>query len=254
MESSVLELPELRLQLESVERVSGHEVLRSLLHLAERAIGLLQAESIRRGKPLAAVGKLRGTGRGVHFKGFIDRLEADHPIHLVAPFEDSPKVSGAAWNVASGDGTARRSALAKLRWEAGADDLPMHVHEHSDRFIIVHEGRGYFHVSDQLANDFDGSDVRSIPARERDVFMFTRACVHTFSTAEHPMTLLSCQLPFLEFDDPRQYRLPAQRWTARDRPEPHPASVSLTAAWSILSGLGLELKQAAAQSQSKLNT
>ena len=28
-------------------------------------------------------------------------------------------------------------------------DLPMHVHDHSDRFIIVIKGRGFFHVTDE---------------------------------------------------------------------------------------------------------
>ncbi len=37
-------------------------------------------------------------------------------------------------------------SVAELRWDDHALDLRMHVHEHSDRFIIVHEGRGYFHV------------------------------------------------------------------------------------------------------------
>lgn len=130
---------------------------------------------------------------------------------------------------------AAASSLAKLRWEAGADDLPMHVHEHSDRCIIVHEGRGFFHVSDETADRFSGASVRTIPARERDVFLFSRGVVHTFSTLDQPMTLLSCQLPFLPFDHPDQYRLPAVRWTAATHPDDYPARIGTDACWQVLS-------------------
>jgi hypothetical protein len=117
------------------------------------------------------------------------------------PFEGSDLVSGGAWIAErilarSDGGTAPLdAAIAKLRWESGADDLPLHVHDHSARFIIVLEDRGYFHVTDHSPERFDGTGVRSIPARERDIFAFTSGLLHTFSTAEHPMTLLSVQVP-----------------------------------------------------------
>ncbi|MBS0196239.1 MAG: cupin domain-containing protein [Planctomycetes bacterium] len=209
----------------------GAEVLQAILSMANQAIDRLRSQSAR---PIAAVGRLRGTGRGVHFRDLIHTLEAEHPITLTAPFEDSALVAGAAWDAAQVIGVHASGALAKLQWCAGADDLPMHVHEHSDRFIIVHEGRGFFHVSDQTVGAFDGSDVRSIPARERDVFLFTRGVVHTFSTLDEPMTLLSCQVPYLAFDDPRQYRLPPFRWIARDQPERRPPRVACDPAWSVL--------------------
>lgn len=209
----------------------GAEVLQATLSMADQAIDRLRRQYER---PIAAVGRLRGTGRGVHCRDLIHTLEFDHPLILTAPFEDSELVAGAAWEAAKIDGVQAAGALAKLRWSAGADDLPMHVHEHSDRFIIVHEGRGFFHVSDQTVGAFDGSDVRSIPARERDVFLFTRGVVHTFSTLDEPMTLLSCQLPYLAFDDPRQYRLPSFRWIARDQPERRPPTVACDPAWSVL--------------------
>lgn len=101
----------------------------------------------------------------------------------------------------------------KLRWETRADDLPMHCHGHSDRCIVVLEGRGFFHVTDETIDGFTGRSVRTVAARERDVFVFTRGVVHTFSTAEHPMVLLSCHLPFIDPADPKQYTLPEVLWT-----------------------------------------
>lgn len=204
----------------------GEAVLEGLLSMAQEALDRLRA---RTDQPTAALGRIRGTGRGVSFGRLIERLEADHPINLVSPFEGSGKVAGAVWKPEH----AGSPALAKLRWDARATDLPMHVHEHSDRFIIVLEGRGYFHVTNQDLGAFDGSAVRTVPARERDVFVFTRGVVHTFSTDRSPMVLLSCQAPYLPFDDARQYTLPHYRWRARDHADIDPV-VRCDAAWSIL--------------------
>ncbi|MFI4854688.1 MAG: cupin domain-containing protein [Phycisphaerales bacterium JB065] len=93
----------------------------------------------------------------------------------------------------------------------------MHAHEHSDRCIIVLDGRGFFHYSQDPLDRFDGSSVRTVAARQHDVFVFARGVVHTFSTEASPMTLISVQLPFLEFDDPHQYTLSRERWTAREQ-------------------------------------
>lgn len=230
MNTRVITLDGLELALPLQAPVTGAAVLSAILTMANQALDRLRSVSA---KPAAALGRVRGTGRGVHFRDLVDVLEREHPITLSSPFEDSHLVAGAAWESQPITGGCL-GALAKLRWEAGADDLPMHVHEHSDRFIIVYGGRGYFHVSNQTADRFDGSDVRTIPARDRDVFLFTRGVVHTFSTLDEPMTLLSCQLPYLAFDDPRQYRLPAFRWLARNQPDRHPPKVACDPAWSVL--------------------
>jgi hypothetical protein len=52
-----------------------------------------------------------------------------------------------------------------------------------------------------------------------------------------PMTLLSCQLPYLPFDDPRQYRLPNYIWTARANPEATVPKVGCDPAWTVLAGM-----------------
>ncbi|UYV12411.1 MAG: cupin domain-containing protein [Phycisphaera sp.] len=205
---------------------TGSDVLRAILEMASTALEQLRASTDR---PTAVLGRIRGTGRGVSFGRLVDRLEAEHPLDLVSPFEGSDRVAGAVWALSE----PYAAALAKLRWDARAIDLPMHVHEHSDRFIIVLEGRGYYHVAGQPLDGFDGSAVRTVPARERDVFVFTRGVVHTFSTDESPMVLLSCQLPHLPFDDPRQYTLPRVRWTAANHKDRQP-TVGCDPAWTVL--------------------
>jgi hypothetical protein len=220
-------------------RPLGTRVFAGLVELGASAMTGVERAARQKGGPAAAMSRIRGTGRGVHFGDFIRAMEAEHPLRLESPFEGSDLVSGGAWIAAhllggtSHGNAPLDAAIAKLRWEAGADDLPLHVHDHSARFIIVLEGRGYFHVSDQSADDFDGRNVRSIPARERDIFAFTPKLLHTFSTAEHSMTLLSVQMPYLAFDDPDQYRIPEKRWIARENPEPTPPKVACDPWWAI---------------------
>jgi len=212
-------------------RSSGIETLRALLSLAESMLTELRRNSSH---PTAVTTRIRGTGPGVSFGDTVASLEREHPIDLVYPFEGSDHVGGAVWRGDQLLGPAYGASLAKLRWEPGADDLPMHVHEHSDRFIVVLEGRGFYHVTDQRAHNFDGSRVRTVAARERDVFCFTRGVVHTFSTDRHPMTLLSVQTPFLHFDDPAQYTLPDFRWTAAEHLDPRESRISLLDGWTLL--------------------
>ncbi len=237
-----LELPDQFLLLRGDGRPVGTRVLEGLLHLAGDAMTRLKATTGSSTAPVAAVGRLRGTGLGVHFSRLVAALEAEHPIRMTSPFEGSPRVSGGVWiaNSLLGADAALalggNTAMAKLHWDKGADDLPIHVHDYSDRFIIVLQGRGYFHVADGDPASFNGTGVRTVPARERDIFAFTRGLLHTFSTLDHPMTLLSCQLPYLEFEDPDQYRLPPHRWTAREHPQDVSPLVAIDPAWSLIAG------------------
>lgn len=227
----VLELEGKGLDLDPGLATEGASVLAAILHAAESTLAQLKG---RFQTPAAALGRIRGTGRGVSFSGLVDRLEADHPLEVRYPFEGSDHVGGAVWRGDQLVAPACHNALAKLHWKANARDLPMHAHEHSDRFIIVLEGRGYFHVTDEPLDAFTSTAVRAVPARERDVFAFTRGVVHTFSTMDHGMTLLSCQLPFLPFDDPRQYTLPEVRWTAAEHPIDRGAEVTIDPSWLMV--------------------
>jgi mannose-6-phosphate isomerase-like protein (cupin superfamily) len=212
-------------------RKRGTRVFAGMVELSQRAVTALGRTTAG---PVAVVSRLRGTGRGVSSSALFDALERDHPIAPVAPFEGSDRVAGAVWRGDQILGGSSNAAVARLIWAADARDLPMHVHDHSDRFIIVRRGRGFFHVSDEDCEHFTGQRVRSIPARERDVFLFTRGVVHTFSTDREPMELLSCQLPFVPFDERDQYRLPACRWTAATHRDNYAAGVACDAAWTVL--------------------
>lgn len=193
----------------------GLAALIAILDFAQSTIDAFSAVGSRSTpKPLAAVGRLRGRGPGVSFASLVAAIRRDLPQPLNYPFEGSDRVGGAVWIDPRRPTSPDAASLAILRWESRALDLPLHVHDHSDRVIAVLEGRGFFHVSTSNDEEFEGDDVRTVAARERDVFVFRRGTLHTFSTRDSPMTLVSCQLPYLPFDDPRQYRLPSVRWTA----------------------------------------
>ena len=238
---NVIAMQSLTLEIGNDARPLGTRVLEGLLMLASTTMGELR-RACPANQPVAALSRVRGTGRGVHFAELVRALERDHPITLHSPFEGSDLVAGGVWvagnvlGLRDNRATLPDVALAKLRWSAGADDLPLHVHDHSDRVIIVLEGRGFFHLSEQTPERFDGRGVRSIPARERDVFAFSRGLLHTFSTQEHAMTLLSCQMPYLAFDDPDQYRLPRIIWTARANSEQESPRIAIDPAWCYLLG------------------
>lgn len=189
---------------------SAHTTLRSLFTLAHAALDTTSHDGVR-----LRLGRIRGTGPGVSCGALIEQLEAAYPLNLVYPFEGSERVGGAVWDSRKilGDPSIK-DGIAKLHWRSHAQDLPLHTHDHADRFIVVLEGRGFFHWSTQSAAAFDGSAIETIAARSRDVFVFRRGLLHTFSTQQHGMTLLSVQLPMIAFDDPDQYHLPHHRWTA----------------------------------------
>ena len=85
---------------------------------------------------------------------------------------------------------------------------------------------------DVILKDLDGlSDaIRERAFEHRMTPMIGR----THGVHAEPMTLLSCQLPFVSFDDPGQYRLPAVRWTAREFRDDYEVRVACDPAWSVL--------------------
>ena len=177
---------------------TGRDVLKAILDFGSAVI--------RDRQPGDAVsGRLRGTGPGVSFTELLRRLESDHPVQLAAPFENSDRVAGSAWIASELLDQRDKRGLVKLHWSAGTTDIPLHVHEHSDRFIVVLQGRGFFHVDPERTASSGRSPVVTIAAREMDFFAFTRGVVHTFTTDEHPMTLLSVHTPFRSLEATDQW-------------------------------------------------
>jgi quercetin dioxygenase-like cupin family protein len=170
----------------------------------------------------------------VSFGGLVTEAERTHPLVLRSPFEGEDCVSGAVWDARDLIDDRSTDGIVKLCFEAGATTLPMHTHEVSARFIIVLEGRGFYHASDEPLGRFTGKQVRTIAVRERDAVLFTGGVVHTFSAFGSPLVLLSYHSPFIPLEDPRQYTLPEVRWTAKQALRPGDARVTIDNAWSVL--------------------
>lgn len=168
----------------------------------------LEAQACRVTQPVALRARLLNST----FASLAARF-ARYPIELRSPFEGASSVAGAVWPGAELWNQERDDGLAKLRFDRGACELPMHAHEYSDRFIVVLSGAGIFHFSGEPLTDFTGRGVQSAPVTKGDVVCFTRGLVHTFSAPDQQLVLLSYHAPLIAFDDPRQYSLPAVRWT-----------------------------------------
>lgn len=181
----------------------GREVLRRVT--VEIAAGCLESRTFLKG--------------GIDDVGLssmvIDDLLASYPIRLESPFENTASIAGGLWSGRVLFGNTFDDALAKLDFSAGTLDLPMHVHEHSDRFIVVAAGRGRFWWSEEGLESFTGMRVESVEVGRGDVLVFTRGLMHTFSAPRGNLLLLSFHSPEITFDDPRQFTLPSTIWTPR---------------------------------------
>ena len=123
-----------------------------------------------------------------------------YPIRVEPGFEGNAGISGGAWRDESDDD----NALVYLCLSEGTEDLPLHVHEFSDRFIAVADGFGLFHY---MPGEGRCSELRSVVVQAGDVVVLTRGLVHTFMGPVADLVLLSYHAPYFEFEDPRQFTI-----------------------------------------------
>jgi len=184
--------------------------------------------------PDALVTRIRGTGPGVAFGSLITAIERDLAVEYETPFEGSLNVSGASLPASTILGDNRDDGFLFLRFAPGTQDLPLHIHPQSDRFIYVIGGRGFFHVSGDPIDSVRPQSIRHVPARDRDAFMFRRGVVHTFSTAAHELLLLSYHRPFIPLDDDSQYTIGTAPLTPAAFLAGYRGMISFDAAWTSL--------------------
>ena len=89
---------------------------------------------------------------------------------------------------------------------AGTENLPLHIHEFSDRLLVVTSGMGLFHY---LPDSGRSRELRSVVVDTGDAVLFTRRVVHTFTAPLGDLTLLSYHAPFIELNDTRQFKIPS---------------------------------------------
>lgn len=194
-------------------RDEGVAMLQVLMDLGQQAID--EADRlVRRGRMKApfAIGRLMAHDDTPPLVHAMELAERSRPIELRSPFEDCDTIAGGLWTADQVFGISREDGLAKLRFGAGTNDLPAHVHEHSDRCLFVLEGEGSFHASPCDWRSFDGTGIESVPVRAGDVVVFNRGVLHTFSAPRRELVLVSYHSPVLAFDDPKQFTMPIHRW------------------------------------------
>lgn len=177
--------------------------------------------------------RVRGTGPGVALGEVIEQL-LKLSTAWQCPFEGSNNVAGAELPAAAVLKEERDDGFLLLKFRPGTLDLPLHVHDDSERFIYVIGGRGFFHVSELPMEAADDSSLRHVPARDRDVIMFRRGTAHTFSTAEHELHLLSYHRPFIPIVSPNQYRTAIPPRCPREFLAAARGRVSFDAGWNSL--------------------
>jgi len=176
----------------------GNDVLGAWFRMMREATG--RAIERASGAAVVCFGKLSEASKWRTAKSLHHGLRESYPIRVETGFEGNPGVEGGAWR--PGDGSD--DGLVHLRFAEGTEDLPLHVHEFSDRLLIVTSGVGLFHY---LPDSGKSRELRSIVVDAGDAVLFTRGVVHTFTAPLGDLTLLSYHAPFFAFDDTRQFTI-----------------------------------------------
>jgi len=186
-----------------------HAALARAFELGRTLHARMQAE-LRAGR-LVAPAFLRGS-LAPEARAVQEDFQRDYPLELQSPFEGVETVAGAVWMGSDLFAEACDDAIMKLRFSAGTHELPLHTHEHSDRVIVVLKGSGLFHFTNQSSMAFKGEGVTSMAVEAGMVLIFTRGLLHTFSSPNEPLYLLSYHAPFIPLDEADQFTLPDFRW------------------------------------------
>jgi len=185
--------------------VDGKDILGAWFRMMREAVG--RAIKATANGTVVRFGRLAEASKWGTAKALHERLLESHPIRVDAGFEGNPGVEGGAWRPSDG----RDDGLVHLRFTAGTEDLPLHVHEFSGRLLVVTSGIGLFHF---LPDSEKTRELRSRVVEAGDAVLFTSGVVHTFAAPLNDLTLLSYHAPFFELDDPRQFTIRPQ-WAIR---------------------------------------
>lgn len=174
--------------------------LQAIMSVARQSLGRIRSDADRVA-PVFAKGRIMMGSAAPSPSALADQLLQAHPIRVEAGFEGNAGISGGAWR----DDASDDNALAYLCFSEGTVNLPLHIHEFSDRFIIVDDGVGLFHYAPSAEQP---GELRSVIVQTGDVLAFTSGLLHTFTAPFENLTLLSYHAPFFAFDDTRQFTIP----------------------------------------------
>ena len=132
----------------------------------------------------------------------VGRARQEHPIQFESPFEGSTFISGGVW-----DCKGANDAIVPLEFAVGCNDLPPHIHRYSDRLILILGGKGTMHYMSDASDTFIERDFSAREISTGDLIVFMRGAIHTFSTDQESLHMLSYHDPFVPLDDSTQYEV-----------------------------------------------
>ena len=133
----------------------------------------------------------------------IEQMEKRYPRHLNPVFNDPDAIENIVANAWTGDvlGNGRQDAIIRMSFEQGTDNLPLHVHEQSDRVLVVESGVGYGYYATVSPEIFSASDVRRVSIEAGDIITFPRNTTHTFQSTEELIKTITYHSPYVDFSD-----------------------------------------------------
>ncbi len=173
--------------------------LQAIMSVARQALGRIRADAAGVA-PVFVKGRVALGSTTPSPSALADQLLQRHPIRVEPGFEGNAGIAGGVWR----DDADDDNALVYLCFSEGTVDLPLHVHELSDRFIAIAAGFGLFHYMPEGASC---NELRSVVVQAGDVVVLTRGLVHTFTAPVADLVLLSYHAPYFEFEDPRQFTI-----------------------------------------------
>ena len=130
----------------------------------------------------------------------IKTMEALYPKSLIPVFQDPDSlenITANAWPARDILGGNRDDAVIRMRFETGADNLPLHSHDHSDRVLVVTSGQGfgYYHLG-----PFTREGVQRIEVVPGTLIVFPKGTMHTFQCTEGQIETITFHSPFVPFE------------------------------------------------------
>jgi len=132
-------------------------------------------------------------------------VREEFPLELKSPFESCDDIEGNYWKESEYLNRESEDAILHIKWHQGAIDLPSHVHRNSDRVIMLFQGEGSFYYNFDKFEDHQNLHMQKLKLQQGDILCFPKDFVHSFSSEDSDMELLSYHSPFVELDDPKQY-------------------------------------------------
>ena len=130
-------------------------------------------------------------------------------------------INASFWSGTEIQGRNRGDALINMVFSERCSDLPLHCHPFSDRVIFVIRGSGYGYFCPFEIQDYNPATIGRVQVRQGDILCYPCSTLHTFSTMDEPIELLTYHSKFVPFDDERQYDVLSDVWTPKETASVH---------------------------------